>query len=188
MSQVIFSSKIIKAQAGIKTPKQETEEEKKKRELAEASAAAAERPKSAEAKEKDTDNTGQQTPAAKGQQATEGQAAVQQSTDTQQSTEQQTSKREGVAVPKVEQNTGYLDFNGVRLTGDNALAQIRSRFSGYENLSAQEKLNDIISSGGHVTVSGSRVHFFDKYGNELDAKTVAGKLPQSRFAKNWAAT
>ena len=183
MSQVIFSSKILKMAKGYPAPTNETEEEKKKREAAEAAAA----------QQKAADSSGQATEgqtAGSTQQATSGeqQTATQQTDKTQQQTTQQTPKREGVAVPQVEQNTGYLDFNGVRLTGDNALAQIRGRFNGYKNLSAQAKLNQIISSGGHVSVQGDRIYFYDKNGNELDAKTVGIDLPQSRFAKNLAAT
>ena len=183
MSQVIFSSKIIKAQAGTLTPKNKTEEERKKREAAEA----------ATAQQKAADNTGQTT---EGQTA-DGQAVgstQQTASGGQQQAATQQVQQQSASTTSTQQTTasqtpiGYLDFNGVRATGDNALAQIRSRFSGYKNLSAQTKLNEIISSGGHVSVQGDRVHFYDKNGNELDAKTLGINLPQSRFAKNWAAT
>lgn len=160
---------------GNPVPQNETEEERKKREAAEAAAA-----------QQQADNTGQQTPAAGTQQAAEGSTATAgtqqqagQSASTQQQDTQQTEQQTTTTQP-----VGYLDFNGVRSTGDNALAQIRARFSGYKNLSAQTKLNEIISSGGHVSVQGDRVHFYDKHGNELDAKTLGINLPKSRFAKN----
>lgn len=176
MSQVIYRSQIKKYDtggAGPQNPANETEEQKKKR-LAEEEAkkkAAADNDKTQAGTQgtetSDTKSTVTNTPAAK--------PAV-------------TTSSEPAKQTKLSDN-GYFELNGVRVTGDKAIQEINRRFRNSSNKRAQTDALNAINNGGGIRVSGNKVWFFDKDGNDVTGSYITPKsLPKSRFARNWAAT
>ena len=161
MSQVIYRSQIKKYQnAPGPLPENETEEEKKKR-LEE------------EAKKK-----------VSAQPVTATQAAV-----TAEPTAQVTT------APAVTQTTttkpvGYLELNGIRATGDNAIRELNRIYADSDNRFAQRIVGNLIAAGGGAIVRGNRIIFYDGSGKDVTSQYIQpGKTYNvTGLGRSWSST
>lgn len=174
MSQVIYRSQIKKYQnAPGPLPKNETEEEKKKR-LEE------------EAKKK---TSAQQTTT-----ATPATAATAQSATATPATIAEPAAQ--ATTPAVTQTTtatkpvGYLELNGIRATGDNAIRELNRIYADSDDRFAQGIIGDLIANGGGAIVRGNKIIFYDGSGKDVTAKYIQpGKTYNvTGLGRSWSST
>lgn len=180
MSQVIYRSQIKKYQnAPGPLPENETEEQRKKRLLEEAKKKAAQAGTTGF-----LSKTGSATPAATP-------ATAQQITTPATATPATvTPATTQPATTPTTKPTGYLEINGIRATGDNAITQLNKIYANSNYRFAQGIVGDLIANGGGAVIKGNRIILYDSAGRDVTSQYIQpGKTyKKTGFGRSLSAT